>query len=123
MKLKVDENISRAAVARLRDAGHDVAMVHDQGLCGSSDPGLLDVCAEEGRGLVSLDMDFANPLRYRPSDHAGIVVFRLPRRPGPNDLLRACDTLIQGLVGRDPGGKLWIVQGQRIREYQEEPGE
>jgi len=59
-------------------------------------------------------------LLFRPSGFPGIVVLRLPRKPTPDDLSGAIRTLIGGLHQGAVSGRLWIVERERIREYQEE---
>lgn len=66
MKFKLDENIGRRGLELLRSSGHDVATVWDQGLHGASDERLFDVCAAEGRVLVTLDRDFGQVPRFPP---------------------------------------------------------
>ena len=117
MKLKLDENIGRRGQAALRDAGHDVATVLEQRLGGSADTDLARLCAVEGRGLVTLDLDFANPIRFPPEAHSGIAVLRLPRNPAPGDLVALVATLIEALKKQPLTGQLWIVEKGRIREY------
>jgi hypothetical protein len=58
----------------------------------ASDAALIAACTAEARCLVTLDLDFANPLRFPPAGYAGIVV-----------------------------GKLWIIEPGRVREYLPEP--
>ena len=41
---------------------------------------VIEACRREGRALVTLDLDFANPLDYRPSEYTGIAVLRCPRK-------------------------------------------
>jgi len=67
---------------------------------------------------VTLDLDFGNPLVFKPDEYSGIAVLRLPPRPGPKDLDNAVKTLIAGLARENIEKKLWIVQPGRIREYQ-----
>lgn len=86
MKLKLDENLGARGVEVLSQAGHDVLTVAEQGLCSTTDRTLIEVCRTEGRCLVTLDLDFANPLVFRPSEYAGIAVLRLPAKPGSQDL-------------------------------------
>ncbi|MCC6807821.1 MAG: DUF5615 family PIN-like protein [Deltaproteobacteria bacterium] len=117
MKFKLDENIGRRGGDILRADQHDVATVHEQQLTGAADPKVIDVCRTEGRCLVTLDLDFGNPLRFRPRDYRGIVVLRLPPRPSADDLIDCVKTLAAGLTGKDVDGKLWIVQRGAIREY------
>ncbi|MGD1862843.1 MAG: DUF5615 family PIN-like protein [Leptolyngbyaceae cyanobacterium] len=105
---------------REAQAGHDVATVVEQGLASTPDENLIEVCRREGRCLVSLDLDFSNPLRFKPSYYSGIAILRLPSRPEPQDLLDALRTLVGGLEREAITGKLWTVQLGRIRVYQEE---
>ncbi|MBI4334877.1 MAG: DUF5615 family PIN-like protein [Chloroflexi bacterium] len=121
MKLKLDENLGRKVAEALRRVGHDVATVPGEGLCGVHDRALIETCRGERRCLVTLDMEFSNPLLFKPSACEGIAVLRLPPKPEPKDLLDAVDTLIGGLSrGANIAGKLWIIQRGRVREYQPE---
>ncbi|MEM1307916.1 MAG: DUF5615 family PIN-like protein [Cyanobacteria bacterium P01_H01_bin.153] len=62
MRLKLDKNIGQLGSALLKQAGHDVATVVEQGLASTPDENLIEVCRGEGRCLVPLDFDFSNPL-------------------------------------------------------------
>jgi predicted nuclease of predicted toxin-antitoxin system len=90
-----------------------------QDLCSATDDELIERCRGDQRCLVSLDMDFANPLRYPPARHAGVAVLRLPGRPSSKDLNVLIRTLISALAKDDLTGKLWIVESGRIRVYQD----
>ena len=62
MRLKLDENLGSRGAELFRKAGHAVATVSDQGLCGTIDRDLIKICRDEHRVLVTLDMDFGNPI-------------------------------------------------------------
>ena len=120
MRLKLDENLGRSRVALLERAGHDVAAIYGEQLTSAPDEAVLAACKREKRGLVTLDLDFSNPLRYRPGEQEGIAVIRLPRRCSHGHLEAAVAALEEGLATRPLSGKLWVVQPGLIREYQEE---
>jgi predicted nuclease of predicted toxin-antitoxin system len=94
MKIKLDENLGRRCSEMLRSAGFDVTTVAEQGLCSTNDHFLIEACQKEERCLVTLDVDFGNPLIFRPPDFAGIVVLRLPSKATPEDLISALGTMI-----------------------------
>jgi hypothetical protein len=118
MRLKLDENLGERGASLFRAEGHDVATVPGQGMSSTRDRELIAACQAERRCLVTLDLDFSNPLVFPPWDYSGIAVLRLPRKPTDEDLWACCRTLVEGLAKRDITGKLWIVQADCIREYQ-----
>ena len=120
MKIKLDENLGNRGVHFFRLAGHDVATVADEGLFSASDKELLEICLKEKRCLVTLDLEFGNPLIFNPKKYPGIAILRLPPKPTPDDLFQAIKTLIGGLTKKEITGKLWIIQRGKMREYQPE---
>jgi predicted nuclease of predicted toxin-antitoxin system len=119
MKFKLDENLGRRCVDLFRAAGHDAITVAEQHLAGAPDTTVIEACREERRCLVTLDVDFGNPLRFTPSACAGIIVLRMPPKPAHEELLLAASTAIAGVAHERIDGRLWIVQRRRIRVYQE----
>ena len=123
MRIKLDENLGDRLAEIFRQHGHDVATVPKEGLTSAADRALIETCQSERRCLVTLDLEFSNPLLFRPSAYAGIAVLRLPQKPSPEDLVAVAETLCGGLAQSSIEGKLWIVQRGRIREYQEQQPE
>lgn len=117
MKFKLDENLGQAAAEALRAAGHDVATVAEERLQGAPDVQVLDAAHAETRCLVTLDLEFGNPLVFDPAKYSGIVVIRLPARATHAALLGSVQTLLQAVISRSVVGKLWIVHRSQIREY------
>lgn len=117
MKLKLDENLGNRTLTILHGAGHDVTTVAQQNISGISDLDLIDLCRNESRALVTLDLDFANPLQFRPSNYAGIAVLRLPSPYSYDHLLSAIKTLASALETESLERNLWIVEIGRIRIY------
>lgn len=120
MNIKLDENLGRQCATLLREAGHDVATVFDQGLASAPDTTVIDACRAERRCLVTLDLGFANPLIFDPSGYSGIALLRLPHRAVARDILERARTLVEGLARNQIDGRLWIVEVGRIREYRPE---
>ena len=69
MKLKLDENLDARLVPLLAAEGFDADSVRDEGLSGSQDEAVYDVCKSSERVLITLDLAFSirwGSLRPRP---------------------------------------------------------
>ena len=86
-------------------------------MCGAHDQELFERCAAEGRCLVTLDLDIANPFRFDPSRASGVAVLRVPDLPGRADLLSCLARFVGELDRADVTGRLWIVDPERVRQY------
>jgi predicted nuclease of predicted toxin-antitoxin system len=119
VKIKVDENIGRSGAALLRNAGHDVVTVREQGLAGAADEVVFQACLEEGRTLITLDRDFGQIPRFPPKQTAGVVILELGG-PASVNLLhdRLRDVLTLAAI-RAVKGELWIVEPGRVRVHLE----
>lgn len=122
MKLKLDENLGRSARDELAGGGHEVATVPEQSLSGATDDALIEACRAEGRALVTLDLDFANPLRFPPERYAGIAVLRAPPQISAAILLALVKTLAGALEKEQLAGHLWIIEVGRIRVHEASDG-
>jgi Domain of unknown function (DUF5615) len=80
---------------------------------------VLAAAVRERRALVTLDLDFANPLRFPPAETTGIAVLRVREAPGRGDLDIVVDRLVIALATADVTGELWIVERDRVRQYEE----
>jgi len=119
VRIKLDENLPPAIGDLMAGSGFDVATVAGEGLGGCEDEVLYDACRAEQRILVTLDTDFANPLRFPPEGTAGIVVLRPPR-----PLLALLRSSLANVLARITVGgekiadRLWIVEATSIRIYE-----
>ena len=113
MRFKLDENLGRQGLVAFEAEGHDVSTIHLQGLDGSPDALVYDVCRVEGRVLVTLDLDFANPLVFDPRRTSGVAVLRLSRSPVPSELADAVALLFVALSVNTIAGSLWGLPSGR----------
>lgn len=120
MKFKLDENLGSRTQEMFLAAGHDVQTVRSQKLQGCLDRNLYEVCCEEQRCLVTLDLDFADVTRFPSNTTNGIVVIRTPRNPSIALLEQLVRQFLQALAQMPVVRKLWIVEVGRIRIHQSE---
>lgn len=115
MKIKADENISGAGIRLLREGGHDVATVHEEGWSGSDDSDVFRACLSERRVLVTLDRDFGHVLRFPPAQSAGIAVLELGGAESLDLLHDRSRDFLDVASKRTIEGELWIVEPGRVR--------
>ncbi|HCL81137.1 MAG: hypothetical protein A2077_07180 [Nitrospirae bacterium GWC2_46_6] len=120
MKFKLDENFGTRTQHLFRAAGHDVQTVRDERLEGSPDHNLYEVCCNETRCLVTLDLDFSDITRFPSAKSGGIVVIRVPKNPSISLLEQLIMQFLQTLSSMSVESRLWIVEIGRIRIHQSE---
>lgn len=114
MKFKIDENLPIEVAPLLREAGHDVYSVHEQGLVGAKDQVLAQVCQSEHRAMVTLDTHFADIRTYPPEEYTGLIILRLARQDKPH-VLEVMRRMLTLFSSETLEGKLWIVDDKRVR--------
>jgi predicted nuclease of predicted toxin-antitoxin system len=114
MKFKIDENLPVEIAEPLQAAGYDAITVVAQKLGGESDPVITEVCRQENRILVTLDLDFADIQTYPPQDFPGIIVLRVNRQEKPY-LISVFQRTIPLLTQESVEHRLWIVEETRVR--------
>lgn len=123
MKFKLDENFGTRTVQLFKDAGHEVLTVRDENLGGTEDINLFEKCRTEGLCLVTLDLDFADVLRFPPGTSAGIVVIRVPHNPSLTLLERLVAQFLNALAKMPMRNELWIVEVGRVCIHQRDVDE
>lgn len=114
MRFKLDENLPRAARARLEQRGWNVHDAHEEQLAGAEDVAIQQACEREQRILITLDADFADIRRYDPARSPGVIVLR-PRDHSIRSCLDCLDGAIRALARERIHASLWIVEPQRLR--------
>ncbi|MBK8760065.1 MAG: DUF5615 family PIN-like protein [Sulfuritalea sp.] len=96
MKIKLDENLPARLASLLAARGHDVHTVPNEGLSGRPDADIWRAACDEGRFLITQDLDFSDARRFAPGTHAGVLLLRL-REPGAQALLAAVAAVAEEL--------------------------
>jgi predicted nuclease of predicted toxin-antitoxin system len=116
MRLKLDENLDVRLAAWLTPMGHDAETVRSESLSGSSDQKLFSIVRQEKRCLITLDLDFADPIRFPPAGSAGIIVLRAPV-PSLSMIRRLLQQALLRAETEPPADQIWIVEPGRIRSW------
>jgi predicted nuclease of predicted toxin-antitoxin system len=87
VRVKLDENLGKLHAELVRDIGHVVQRVTEQGLSGATDPVVWQHVCNTGRFFITLDLDFSDVRRFKPGTHPGILLIR-PRGKGRGAVAR-----------------------------------
>ena len=77
MKPLADMGVSQTTVRALRDLGHDVVHLVELGLERLEDYSILGKARDEGRTVLTFDLDFGDLLAASGSALPSVVLFRL----------------------------------------------
>lgn len=116
MRIKVDEDLPKAATQILRDRGYEAVSVVEQGLGGVKDPELWRVVENEQRFLVTADKGFGDIRSHPPGTHAGVLLLR-PDQDGIRPVVELLEQVLAGYDLRTLSGSVCVAtpRGLRIR--------
>lgn len=114
MKFKTDENLPIEVAQLLVNSGHDTKTVNEQQLQGAKDFIIFNVCNNEQRILVTLDLDFADINIYPPQKSPGIIVLRVGSH-AKKHVLKIFQRIILLITHETVKNRLWIVEENKIR--------
>ncbi len=114
MKAKLDENLPLRIATRLRELGHDVHTTQQENLSGCDDFELWAHAQQEGRTLITQDLDFSDSRRFTPGTHCGIVLVRL-HSPSRLRLVERLEEVFREEAVNDWAGCFVVVTDQKIR--------
>jgi predicted nuclease of predicted toxin-antitoxin system len=114
MKAKLDENLPLQIATRLRELGHDVHTAEQENLSGCGDSELWAHAQQEGRTLITQDLDFSDSRRFTPGTHHCVVLVRL-HSPSRLRLVERLEEVFQGEAVNEWAGCFVVVTDQKIR--------
>lgn len=77
MKFLADMGLARSTVAFLRAQGHDAVHLRDQGLQRLEDDEIVEKAREEGRVILTHDLDFGRIVAVSRAGVPSVITFRL----------------------------------------------
>jgi predicted nuclease of predicted toxin-antitoxin system len=114
MRFLGDVGVSTSTLKALREAGYDAVHVREQNLHRLPDSAILRNAFEEGRILITFDLDFGDLLAFSRSSFPSVIIFRLHNQTPLNVTRRLFDLL--SMEGpRIKAGALVIVEDSRYR--------
>jgi len=114
VKFKIDENLSVACADVFRAAGYDAMRVGEQMMSGTPDVDLAGICAEEGRVLVTADLDLSDLRQFPIAGRPGYIVVRLPDQARDRQVA-IMRRILQLLVTHTLRDRLRIVDDKKVR--------
>ncbi len=112
MRFLVDENLPFEAAALLEREGHDVLHVAATDLRGAADREVWRRAAEQGRIIVTRDLDFPLPEAPEP---AGLILLRLPDTFTKDRIVALLSELVSTEVFANVAGSVTVVSPGRVR--------
>ncbi|MBX3730976.1 MAG: DUF5615 family PIN-like protein [Verrucomicrobiae bacterium] len=115
MKFPADQDISSRTVAFLRHLGHDAVRVSERLPSNAPDATILALALDEGRIVLTQDMDFTGLIATSGRNAPSLLVLRLgsPHVERVNEVLQA---VLAGVEEALPGGAIVSgVDDERVR--------
>ena len=114
MKLLLDMGISPRTAGFLRGHGFDAVHLGEQGLYRMSDAEIMRKAADEGRVLVTFDLDFPRLLALMRASQPSTIVFRIEAFTTDqlNDQLIG---VMKDLAAQLDAGAIVVVENDRVR--------
>lgn len=114
MRLLLDENLSPQQAAALREQGHNALAVLEVGLSGEPDERIRAFAIADHRVLLTLDVDFANILRFPPAGTPGVIRLKV-HPPSETAIREQIEKALSVLNDQSLEGCLAVAQGDMIR--------
>jgi len=106
MRFLLDENVHGATTALLRDLGREVMHVADSEWRAQADERLVEVCNEQDRILVTLDVGISPVARLL---RTGLVLLRLPGNFDQRKVPQLIEDFVANATASDLEGRVTVL--------------
>jgi predicted nuclease of predicted toxin-antitoxin system len=114
MKFLADMGLAHSTVAFLRAQGHDAIHLRDQGLQRLEDDEIVEKAGEEGRVILTHDLDFGRIVAVSRASVPSVITFRLDDMR-PVQVNRYLTEVLAQFAGELEAGALVSVNERGIR--------
>ncbi|HPG69077.1 MAG TPA: DUF5615 family PIN-like protein [Candidatus Hydrogenedentes bacterium] len=114
MRFLVDMGVSQRVVRWLQETGHDAVHLRDQGLQRLKDQDILDKARNEGRILLTMDLDFGYLLAASRLRTPSTVIFRLEDET-PKSVIERLEEVLKTCTGPLEEGAVASVRHSVVR--------
>ncbi len=114
MKFLIDMPLSPAVAAWLVDQGHDAVHAADLGLHRASDSEIIDRAKQEGRTIITADLDYPRLLAVARVSEPSLILFRNGDWTEA-DVRRRLNEILGGLTETDIARSIITVDRDRVR--------
>ncbi len=114
MKLLLDMGVSPRTGQFLRQRGHDAIHLWDERLERLPDPAIVRKAEEEGRAIVTFDLDFPRILALERLASPSVILFRL-REYTTDDVNDALLEILRCYAGNLEQGAIVVIEPDRVR--------
>lgn len=114
MKFLADMGVSMSTVQSLRETGHDAVHLRERGLGRLSDVAILEKARQEGRIVLTFDLEFGDLLATGIHNFPSVIIFRLRNQTPASVTPRLREVLLE----RDKelaAGAIVVVEDARYR--------
>ncbi len=117
MRFFADHCVPRSVDVALEEGGHEVVQLRDELPTDASDSVVIETAQRLDALLLSLNGDFADIVRYPPSEFGGIIALQVRNRP---EAIPRIMSRLNKYVAAHPDrdhyrGTLFLVEAHRIR--------
>jgi predicted nuclease of predicted toxin-antitoxin system len=114
MKFLVDMPLSPEPAAWLRERGHDALHATDLGLDRAPDTEIMNFAREQGRTIITADLDYPRLLAIAGLESPSVILFRDGSWNDAEVVARMNDVLL-GLSEMDIAQSIILVNRDRVR--------